>query len=72
MVKRITICQKYGRTIEGSACVFLISIAVLVYFHALFILPLVMTLAEAFSPHTWDTPFLFLLGYLTLFVISFI
>jgi len=74
--------KKYVRTLEGSACVFLASIAILIYFHALFtpgqlvaaliILPLVMTLAEAFSPHTWDTPFLFLVGYLTLFVISFI
>ncbi len=74
--------KKYVRTLEGSACVFLASIAVLVYFHAfftpgqlvasLFILPLMMTLAEAFSPHTWDTPFLFLVGYLTLFAISFI
>jgi hypothetical protein len=25
-----------------------------------------MTLAEAFSPHTWDTPFLFLVGGLSL------
>ncbi len=74
--------KKYVRTIEGSACIFLTSIAVLVYFHdlftpaqlvaSLFILPPAMTLAEAFSPHTWDTPFLFLVGYLTLFMISFI
>lgn len=74
--------KKYVRTIEGSACVLLTSIAVLAFSHDLFtpvqlslgllILPPVMTLAEAFSPHTWDTPFLFLVGYLTLFLISFV
>jgi len=74
--------KRYVRSLEGSACVFLTSIAVLLYFQALFssgqliaallILPPVMTLAEAFSPHTWDTPFLFLAGYLTLFLISFV
>ncbi len=74
--------KRYVRSLEGSACVFLTSIAVLLYFQALFssgqliaallVLPPVMTLAEAFSPHTWDTPFLFLAGYLTLFLISFV
>ncbi len=29
---------------------------------ALLIIPIVMTLAEAFSPHTWDGPFLYLAG----------
>ena len=30
---------------------------------ALAIVPLAMTLAEAFSPHTWDTPTLMFAGY---------
>jgi phytol kinase len=29
---------------------------------ALAIIPLAMTLAEAWSPHTWDGPFLYLAG----------
>jgi len=29
---------------------------------ALSIIPVAMTLAEAFSPHTWDSPFLYLVG----------
>lgn len=74
--------KKYVRTLEGSACVFFTTIIVLVLSHsyftpwqliaALVFMPPLMTLAEAFSPHTWDTPFLFLVGYLTLFSISFI
>jgi len=28
----------------------------------LLIIPIAMTLAEAFSPHTWDGPFLSLVG----------
>ena len=72
--------RKYIRTIEGSACVFITSIIVILFFHASFsypeficaliIIPIVMTLAEAFAPHTWDTPFLFLTGYLTIYVIT--
>lgn len=72
--------RKYVRTIEGSACVFITSIIVILLFKssfdptefllALFIIPIVMTLAEAFSPHTWDTPFLFLIGYAGLFLIK--
>ncbi len=73
--------KKYVRTLEGSACIFFTSVIVLAVFHAYFttgqliaamiIIPPLMTLAEAFSPHTWDTPFLFLTGYLALFIISF-
>jgi dolichol kinase len=62
----------YTRSLEGSACVFITGIAAVLLFHgsfttpqfyaALATIPLAMTLAEAFSPHTWDTPFLFLTG----------
>ena len=72
--------KRYSRTLEGSACVFITAIAVIALHHpffsplqygiALAFLPMLMTLAEALSPHTWDTPFLFLVGYLTLFGIA--
>ena len=71
---------KYERTIEGSACVFFTSIIVIIFFQsgftsseficAIIVFPIVMTLAEAFAPHTWDTPFLFLFGYLTLYIVK--
>ena len=73
---------KYERTVEGSACVFFTSIIVIIFFQSNFtspefiyllvIFPIVMTLAEAFAPHTWDTPFLFFFGYLTLYLVKFI
>ena len=63
----------YERTVEGSACVFFTSIIVIIFFHSgftsseffcvLIIFPIVMTLAEAFATHTWNT--LFLLIYQT-------
>lgn len=72
--------KKYTRTLEGSACVFITSIIVVLVFKPYFnpeefivtliALPFVMTLAEAFAPHTWDTPFLFFAGYLTLYLIK--
>ncbi len=74
--------KRYVRTYEGSACVFFTSLIVVCLFHTLFtpwqlvaalvILPPLMTLTEAVSPHTWDNPFLFLVGYLALWGISFI
>ncbi|MBN2178895.1 MAG: hypothetical protein JW743_05655 [Deltaproteobacteria bacterium] len=74
--------KKYVRSLEGSACVFIASILIVafhfVYFTqpqfivALIALPFLMTLAEAFAPHTWDTPFLFFVGYSSLFLISLI
>jgi phytol kinase len=72
--------KKFNRTLEGSACVFITSIIVILvfkpYFYpeefivALIAIPFVMTLAEAFAPHTWDTPFLFIAGYFTLYLIK--
>ena len=71
---------KYERTVEGSACVFFTSLIVIIFFHssftsseffsALVIFPLVMTLAEAFAPHTWDTPFLFLFGFFSIYIVK--
>ena len=72
--------KKYERTVEGSACVFLSSIIVIIFFNSGFtssefftviiIFPIVMTLAEAFAPHTWDTPFLFLFGFFTIYFVK--
>lgn len=63
---------KYTRSIEGSLCVFLTGIiAVLLLSEqltqlqviiGLLLIPIAMTVAEALSPHTWDGPFLYLVG----------
>lgn len=68
--------RSYTRSLEGSACVFLSAVlAVLILRQhlseaqlllALGIVPIAMTLAEAFSPHTWDGPFLYLVGGVSL------
>jgi dolichol kinase len=64
--------KTYTRSLEGSACVFLTTVAAILYMHsnnslpaaqlwpALAILPLALTIAEAKSPHTWDEPVMFL------------
>lgn len=68
--------KKFIRTYEGSACVLVVSILTIILFQnsfttpqfvvALISIPIVMTLAEAFSPHTWDTPFLYTASGLSL------
>jgi dolichol kinase len=60
--------KTYIRTIEGSACVFITSIVIILLFKDLFtlkqliaalvMLPPAATAAEALSPHTWDAPFI--------------
>jgi len=72
--------RKYERSLEGSSCVFIASLVIILLFRssfsnmefiwALLVLPFAMTIAEAFSPHTWDTPFLFLTGYTLLYLIK--
>lgn len=67
--------RKYTRSIEGSLCVFVSGFLAVVllsehltqlqFMLALVLIPIAMTLAEAFSPHTWDGPFLYLTGGLT-------
>jgi phytol kinase len=67
--------KKYVRSIEGSACIFITSIITTLALHpyfsvnqlciALIVIPIVMTLAEAIAPHTWDSPFLFAIAGLT-------
>ncbi len=63
---------RYTRSLEGSACVLVTGFLCVLLFAghfnttqltlALLVLPLAMTLAEAFSPHTWDSPMLYLTG----------
>lgn len=71
--------RRYTRTLEGSACVLITAVVTVILYYsfftpqqfiaALIAIPILMTLAEAFSPHTWDSPFLFLVGGLTLVTI---
>lgn len=68
--------QKYERSIEGSMCVFIVSIITIALFRAYFtqiqfifaiiLIPILMTLAEAKSPHTWDLPVLYLTAGISL------
>lgn len=72
--------HRYIRSYVGSACVFvvsLISVALfrqefnssLQFYAALLAVPPVMTLSEAFAPHSMDTPFLMVIGYVSLYII---
>jgi phytol kinase len=71
--------KKYTRSIEGSACVFITGLLAVILFSssfstgqfivAIIAIPILMTLAEAFSPHSWDNAFLFLVGEILLFLI---
>ena len=74
--------KTYVRTFEGSACV-LITGFVTVAMHyeyfttiqfilSMLFIPIIMTLTEAYSPHTWDTPFLMFTGYTSLMLIMLI
>lgn len=71
--------KRYERSLQGSACVFLVAILALLayrdsfttlhFLRALIILPATATLAEAKSPHTWDSPFIFLFSGLSLILV---
>ena len=64
--------EKYVRTIEGSLCVFISAVLAIALMNeslngvqivlSLLLIPIAMTLAEAWSPHTCDGPFLYLVG----------
>ncbi|VVS94257.1 hypothetical protein [Desulfoluna spongiiphila] len=68
--------KRYIRTLEGSAFVLLVSSATILLFRdsftpvqfiiAMAAVPVLMTLAEALSPHTWDTPFLYTVSGISL------
>lgn len=71
--------KKYERSIEGSVCVFITGLFTIIIFGfsfspnqfivALITIPILMTLAEAISPHSWDNPFLSIVGEILLFLI---
>eukprot|EP01062_Namystynia_karyoxenos_P047329 TRINITY_DN3562_c0_g1_i1.p2 TRINITY_DN3562_c0_g1~~TRINITY_DN3562_c0_g1_i1.p2 ORF type:complete len:455 (+),score=165.10 TRINITY_DN3562_c0_g1_i1:68-1366(+) len=74
---------EFTRSLEGSACVFLATILAVGVMYTEFdspaqfgvamgVLPITMTLSEAFAPHTWDSPFLFGIGGAVIFAITFI
>ncbi|MDP2224332.1 hypothetical protein [Nitrosomonas sp.] len=64
--------QKYVRSYMGSACVLITTVIAILAFHqyfsstqlvaALLLMPILITLAEAFSPHTWDSPLIYATG----------
>lgn len=68
--------EKYVRSYAGSSCVFVTTFIAILIFHqyfnsvqlitALFAVPILITLAEAFSPHTWDSPFIYAIGGVSL------
>jgi phytol kinase len=78
-VKALFTTTSYTRSIEGSACVFVVGVLAIVAYHtsfstlqfiiALLFVPTVATLAEAKSPHTWDSPFIFLFTGISLLLI---
>lgn len=71
--------KKYERSVEGSLCVLIVGFVTIFLFGpalspnqfivALSTIPILMTLTEAFSPHTWDNAFLILIGEILLFLI---
>ena len=71
--------RRYTRSLEGSLCVFVVSLLAIVYYRELFtqrqfiaaliLIPVLMTITEAISPHTWDSPFLYCAGGVSLILI---
>ncbi len=68
--------KKYQRSYAGSACVYGATLISVLAFHAYFnpvhlivallAIPPLITLAEAFSPHTWDSPLIYGVGGMAL------
>lgn len=79
LTKALFTKQTYTRSLEGSLCVYLVSILSLILFQSLFstselilllvILPFVMTITEAKAPHTWDNPLMFLTGSAVIYLV---
>lgn len=70
--------NRYVRSYAGSACVFICALLfILLYKHqfanpqefwsAIILFPPIMTLSEAFAPHSMDTPIMMLIGFSLLF-----
>ena len=72
--------NRYVRSYVGSACVYLFAVLFILlykdlfanpqeFWFALILFPPVMTLSEAFAPHSMDTPVMMLIGFSLLFAI---
>lgn len=58
--------REYERSFEGSFCVFIVSLIIILCYipylsinqvlFCLFLIPISSTVAEAYAPHTWDSP----------------
>ncbi|MBR3654271.1 MAG: hypothetical protein IKN62_02410 [Elusimicrobia bacterium] len=70
--------NRYVRSYAGSACVYFFALLFLVLYRgqfsnptefwtAIVLFPPIMTLAEAFAPHSMDTPIMMLIGFSLLF-----
>jgi len=74
--------RKYTRSFEGSSMVTLATVATLFvlqghfsfnqFLFLMIYMPLKMTIVEAYAPHTWDNPFLYLVGGLLVFLVKMI
>jgi len=64
--------KEFERSYEGSFCVFIVSFIIICSYYnymylnqfifSVFTIPILITLTEALSPHTWDSPLLFLVS----------
>lgn len=72
--------NRYVRSYAGSACVYLFALLFLILYRdqfsnpqefwtAVILFPPIMTLSEAFAPHSMDTPIMMLIGFSLLFAI---
>ena len=78
MTKPLCGNREYTRSYEGSSCVYIISLIIcLAYYHSftyqqyIFIcvlMPIIITITEAYSPHTWDSPLIYLVVCLLLLI----
>ena len=70
--------NRYVRSYAGSACVYFFALLFLILYRgefenpqefwlAVVLFPPVMTLSEAFAPHSMDTPIMMLIGFSLLF-----
>ena len=70
--------NRYVRSYAGSACVFLFALLFVIlyrnqfanpqeFYTTILLFPPVMTLSEAFAPHSMDTPIMMLIGFSLLF-----
>jgi phytol kinase len=72
--------RTYTRSYEGSSMVLLVTVITLLSLRDLFsfnqilllliCMPFKMTVVEAYSPHTWDNPFLYLVGGLIVYLVK--